>query len=133
MKNYTSIIKRTGKKYYQSYKVVETSRTFDISLISRSYVFFKNVYGLNLLRTRCRILTLFFFLNWHLRKITDLECISRCQGRRCSTTHKEIIQTTMKGSSRRTNDMFVNTPVNCAQVTKTDSPGSLYCVTECMG
>lgn len=60
MKNYTFIIKRTGKKYYQSYKVVETSRTFDISLISRSYVFFKNVYGLNLLRTRCRILTLFF-------------------------------------------------------------------------
>lgn len=61
MKNYTFIIKRTGKKYYQSYKVVETSRTFDISLISRSYVFFKYVYGLNLLRTRCRILTLFFF------------------------------------------------------------------------
>lgn len=61
MKNYTFIIKRTGKKYYQSYKVVETSRTFDISLISRSYVFFKNVYGLNLLRTLSYSNVIFFF------------------------------------------------------------------------
>lgn len=29
----------------------------------------------------------------------------------------------MKGSSRRTNDPFVNTPVSCAQVTKTDNWG----------